>query len=96
MDYKCKRWQRLRRTALSRDRQLCQECRRYGRQTQATTAHHAYPAEECPELAWELWNLVSLCGEHHNAMHDRDTRQLTALGRQWQQRVHPPSPPGGL
>ena len=93
MDYKSRRWRQTREAVLVRDKYQCRECRRYGLAVNATVVHHAYPAEDYPELAWSMWNLVSLCGGCHNAMHDRETGALTELGRAWRRRVSPP-PPG--
>lgn len=87
IDYKSKRWRIKRNTILRRDRYLCQQCKRYGKHREATTAHHCYPVEQYPEFSWCDWNLVSLCDACHNAMHDRDTHRLTALGEQWKRRA---------
>ncbi|MDF2531626.1 MAG: hypothetical protein K0S47_3192 [Herbinix sp.] len=87
MNYKNKRWAHKRAAILRRDKYLCQESKRYGKAVEATTVHHIYPAEFYPELAHENWNLISLSGTKHNAMHDRDTHELTELGKQWQERV---------
>ncbi len=38
----------------------CRESARYGKRVEATTVHHVWPAEDYPEYAWELWNLISL------------------------------------
>jgi hypothetical protein len=57
----------------------------------ATVVHHIWPAEDYPEYAYCLWNLVSLSASAHDAMHDRDTRKLTALGLSWKNRT-PPTP----
>ena len=96
MDYKSKRWAAARRAALRRDRPQCRECSRYGLAVNASVVHHAWPAEDWPELAWTAWNLVSLCPACHNAMHDRDTGALTARGMALRRRVTPapkwPSP----
>ena len=91
MDYKSKRWAAARRAALRRDRHQCRECSRYGLAVSASVVHHAWPAEDWPELAWTAWNLVSLCLACHNAMHDRDTGALTARGMALRRRVTPPS-----
>jgi 5-methylcytosine-specific restriction endonuclease McrA len=88
--YKDPRWSRKRATVLRRDEYLCRECRRYGKTTAATTVHHIYPAEDYPQWWLESWNLISLCTEHANAMHDRQTDKLTELGLAWQERVYPP------
>lgn len=91
--YDSPKWKRKRNRILRRDGYRCQESRRYGKAVEATVVHHIYPAEEFPEYAWCDWNLVSLSQPMHNAMHDRGTRALTALGREWMRRVSPP-PPG--
>lgn len=85
--YKSRRWERKRGVILRRDNYECRECRRYGRTTQANTVHHVHPLEQRPDLALDDRNLISLCETCHNAMHDRHTGELTALGRQWAERV---------
>lgn len=80
MDYKSKRWKRLRERILRRDDYMCQVSKRYGRRVEANTVHHIYPADEYPEYQWKDWNLISLSAEAHNAMHDRNTNELTAAG----------------
>ena len=87
--YKSRKWKRKRETILKRDEYLCRECRRYGRTTPATTVHHIVPLEQNRKLALVSGNLVSLCDACHNAMHDRDTGQLTAKGFAWAERVSP-------
>lgn len=84
------RWQRLRARALRRDGYRCQESARYGKIETATHVHHIWPAEEYPEYAYCLWNLVSLTKAKHEAMHDKRTRKLTALGIRWKNRTRPP------
>lgn len=86
MNYKTKRWQKKREAILTRDKYLCQESKRYGRHVQATTVHHIYPVEYYPEVAFASWNLISLCAAEHNAMHDRDTHELTSKGLELQRR----------
>lgn len=93
-DYTGSRWAALRESALRRDHYRCRECSRYGRRTDATHVHHVWPVEDFPEYRWSRWNLLSLCLGCHNAMHDRETRQLTALGESWRRRTIPPTPPG--
>ena len=90
MNYKDGRWKRKRKVILKRDDYLCRECKRYGRTTPATTVHHIYPAEQYPEWRLMSWNLISLCHECHNKMHDRNTGELSELGRRWVERVSPP------
>ena len=90
MDYKSARWKALRESVLRRDGYTCRECRRYGVQRQANTAHHVWPAKDFPEWAWEPGCLVALCHKCHNAMHIRDSEDLTEKGRAWQRRLSPP------
>lgn len=90
---KNKRWRRLRERALKRDGYMCQESRRFGRFEPAEVVHHIWPAEDYPEYAYCLWNLVSLSAANHDKMHDRLTRKLTPLGLRWKNRTPPPSEP---
>lgn len=89
MDYKSARWKALRLRILKRDKHLCRESRRYGRRVEATTVHHVWPADRYPEYAWCEWNLISLSSKEHNAMHDRNTGDLTELGEYWRRRITP-------
>lgn len=76
-DYKSQRWKHKRAQILRRDGYLCQECRKYGRMTQATTVHHIQHVEDHPELAYNDDNLVSLCEKCHNKMHpEKGTKGL--------------------
>ena len=86
-----RRWQALRARALKRDGYKCREAARYGRQVQAEVVHHIWPVEDYPEYAYCLWNLISLSASSHDAMHDRKTRKLTALGLAWKNRTPPRS-----
>lgn len=88
-----KRWQHLRKLALRRDKYRCQEAARYGISVEAEVVHHIWPAEDYPEYAYCLWNLVSLSAAAHDRMHDRVTRKLTALGEHWRRKTIPPPLP---
>jgi len=90
MNYKNKRWKILRERRLKKDGYLCAECRRYGKHVDATVVHHVYPAEDHPEWRYKLWNLISLCPQCHDKMHDRITKKLTAPGIDLQKRTPPP------
>lgn len=93
--YHTTRWRKLRRRILRRDGYKCRESARFGRTVEATTVHHIWPAEDYPEYAWCAWNLLSLSGKQHDAMHDRLTHNLSPLGESWRRRTIPPaSPPG--
>ena len=68
-DYNDPKWKRKRKTILRRDGYKCRECRRYGRNREATEVHHIKHVDEWPELAYKDENLVSLCHGCHNKMH---------------------------
>lgn len=79
--YKSKRWEKKRALILRRDGYMCQHFKRYGKAIQADMVHHIFPREDYPEYEWESWNLISLSNKAHNMMHDRDSHELTALGK---------------
>lgn len=87
--YKSKKWKKKRQSILKRDEYLCRECKRYGKTTQATTVHHILPLEQRPDLKLNSINLISLCNECHNQMHDRNTNELTEKGKRWTDRISP-------
>lgn len=85
--YKSKQWEIVRDGVLRRDGYTCQLCKRYGRMVGARHVHHIYPFESYPQYALKRWNLISLCQNCHNRMHDRDTHQLTEEGKRLQRKV---------
>lgn len=87
MDYKSRRWKRIRESVLRRDGYLCQISLRYGKHIEADTVHHIFPADQFPEFQWEPWNLISLAGSVHNRMHVRDSQELTEEGRRLMERT---------
>ena len=91
--YKSKKWKHKRKQILKRDGYLCQECKRFGKTTEATMVHHITPVEVSPERLWDSRNMVSLCGPCHETMHDRLTDKLTEKGREWVKRVGNNNPP---
>lgn len=72
---------------MRRDGYMCQECKRYGKQREGQHVHHIFPVEYYPEYEWQLWNLITLCQRCHNAMHDRDTHELSDKGEQLLERT---------
>ena len=78
--YRSRRWEKLRAAVLRRDGYMCPESRRYGKRAEADTVHHIFPRDEFPEYQWEAWNLISLAGDVHDKMHDRNTGALTSRG----------------
>lgn len=85
--YKDKHWESKRQAILKRDNYKCRQCSRYGKAIPASAVHHINQLEENPELALIDDNLLSLCDECHNVMHDRINNTLTLLGLQWVARV---------
>lgn len=63
--------------------------RRYGRITEATTVHHIYPAKKYPEYAFASWNLISVSQKTHNMLENRQTGELTEMGRQLMKKTVP-------
>jgi len=90
--HKTSKWKSKRERILRRDEYQCQECKRYGKTTEAVMVHHIVPVEERAELALEGDNLTSLCNKCHNEMHDRTTNQLTSKGKQLVERMKRRSP----
>ncbi|WP_186578053.1 HNH endonuclease [Aquibacillus kalidii] len=87
--YRTKQWKRKRSNILKRDEYQCRECKRYGKVTTATIAHHCYPLDKYPEYKLDSRTLISLCGTCHNQMHDRITDELTDKGLKWMERISP-------
>lgn len=81
--YLTTKWKKKRAKILRRDQYQCQECKRYGKATQATTVHHIHPLTARPDLRLTSWNLLSLCNTCHDRMHDRNTDELTDRGKRW-------------
>lgn len=77
----------MRERILQRDDYQCQESKRYGKAVPANTVHHIFPMDEYPQYRWEAWNLISLSNDVHNQMHDRNTNELTEVGRELMIRV---------
>ncbi|PEL13815.1 HNH endonuclease [Bacillus sp. AFS017336] len=84
--YKASTWKKKRDNVLRRDEYLCQECKRYGKSTTATTVHHIYPLEHYPQYGMKSSNLYSCCNTCHNSFHDRSTNEITVKGKQLQER----------
>jgi 5-methylcytosine-specific restriction endonuclease McrA len=67
--YCSKKWRSKRQYILSRDGFLCQECKKYGRNTEAKIVHHIKEIDDFPELKLKNNNLVSVCASCHNKIH---------------------------
>lgn len=89
--YKDKRWRNKRKNILRRDKYECRNCKRYGKTVKADTVHHIYFLRDYPKWWLSSWNLISLCNECHNKMHNRDSDIPTELGEYWQDKTKPPT-----
>ena len=78
--YKSPRWLSKRDSILRRDKYECQNCKRYFKNKEAKTVHHIYFYDDYPKLSLVSWNLISLCNECHNKMHNRFDDTPTKLG----------------
>lgn len=85
--YKSPKWTSKRGRILRRDSYECQNCKRYFKTKTATTVHHIYFYEDYPELALLSWNLISLCNDCHNKMHNRVSDEPTNLGIELQNKI---------
>lgn len=56
---------------LRNSKQLCVECARYGKNTQATHAHHIKPRKDYPELKYDVSNGMALCTACHSRIEPR-------------------------
>ena len=61
----------------------------YGGNEEANTVHHSYPADEYPQYAWWDWNLISVSQKGHTKLENRQTGELTELGKMLQERTIP-------
>lgn len=82
--YNQEKWKNKRSVILKRDSFKCVECSKRGISKKATMVHHINPSDKYPELFYENKNLISLCNECHNSMHDRNNKTLSELGRKYQ------------
>ena len=69
--YQTKRHKEWRTKVLKRAGYLCEECKRYGRTTEAVHAHHIKPRKDYPELQYRVENGKALCGMCHNKLEPR-------------------------
>lgn len=83
--YHTPRWEKMRKAILYRDGYQCRQCRRFGKNTAANTVHHIVPQNM--NLFYIPHNLISLCDNCHNMMHDRNSDILTGLGEEWKSRL---------
>lgn len=78
--YNSKRWRKLRRAVLVRDKYMDQLELKTGRRVPADTVHHIFPVEKYPQYRFCAWNLISLKRVNHELMHNRITGELSGAG----------------
>lgn len=83
--YKTWEWQELREKILLRDHYECQRCDGHNglgkpikriKLTKANTVHHIQEVRDRPDLMMEESNLISLCHECHDIVHDRTVERF--------------------
>src|SRR5665647_236628 len=84
--YESRFWRRLRREVLIEDRYECQVCKAKGFYTKGNTVHHTNYIKLHPELALEKFykddegnikrNLITLCHDHHEEIHQWIRKEL--------------------
>lgn len=89
MNYKNKRWKRVRAAAMKRAEHKCEECYRAGKLTyQNLHGHHVNPVWERPDLMYNSDNIYICCQEHHNSFEDRSTGVLSKDGEKLRKRIN--------
>lgn len=88
-DYYGSKWKAKRKKILRLDGYKCQIARMYGKEEEAVVVHHIYPADTYPEYAWCDWNLIGVSLGGHNKLENRNTGELTELGKQIMKRTKP-------
>lgn len=69
--YNSKAWRRLSHRVIREEHGECRLCRSEHRLTRAVLVHHIQPLREHPELAYERSNLMPLCHDCHERLHER-------------------------
>lgn len=76
-----KKWKRKAEAIRKRDGYICQICKRQGKVTDGTLVHHIKPVDSFPHLAFNNDNLITICNDCHEKLHDRTSGKLTAAGQ---------------
>ena len=75
-DYKSAKWKKVRLKALKRDKYICQECKKYFKNEEATVVHHIIEVWEDLSKAYDINNLESLCTKCHNKRHPEKAKKI--------------------
>lgn len=92
--YTWSKWVKLRTEVLQSDKYECQDCKKQGIYTRATTVHHENYVKKHPELALERYceyddmkkrNLISLCHNCHEKRHGyrKNTYKAPVTEEKW-------------
>lgn len=68
--YSSKKWIEVRNKVRQRDRKLCLMCLDKNKITPVQLVHHIVPYKEADDLKFEMSNLICLCNDCHNTVHD--------------------------
>ena len=71
--YQSKEWQLLRNQKWVASDGLCEMCKKQGIIREGKEVHHIEPISENWDKRLEYDNLLLLCSEHHNQIHDRQS-----------------------
>lgn len=64
-------WRKLRKEVIYRDNNECKVCGVPGQKARLYV-HHKKELKEFPNLALDINNLITLCGDCHNKIHEKD------------------------
>lgn len=69
--YNSKTWRRIAHKVIRAAHYECQLCKAEHKLSRATVAHHVKHLREFPELAYDERNLMPLCHDCHDKVHER-------------------------
>lgn len=72
-----RKWRKL---VMQKCNWLCQECKRNGKITPATEAHHIIPLDERPDLGLDVDNGEALCWDCHELTKPRGKKKQLPKG----------------
>lgn len=88
--YKSNQHRLWRAIVLRKSEYRCQLCKRRGKNTEATEAHHIWPIDTHPHLRGDTRNGIGLCSACHNEVEPRGREYSPP---DWMARRCPESPP---
>jgi len=64
-------WRKLSHEIIKAGHNECTMCKQHGRYSPAVLTHHITPLKQAPERAYDRSNLIALCHECHETIHER-------------------------